>query len=146
MGSLICIFELGSRFEFGARETLGCDPSCRVGACGRRPSESADPGGSASWALYRAGIGCTVEKSSTGGGGWGLLGALRCQPRSSRWVVLSLENVEVRFGDGFGLRSMSKEAFGGLPEIFCELHGGPKSSKLGPILDRFEPRGTQIFS
>ena len=55
------------------KETLGCDPFSRVGACGRRPSESADPGGSASWALYRASIACTVEKKLYGGRGLGLV-------------------------------------------------------------------------
>ena len=74
MGSSISIFELGSRFEFGAKETLGCDPSSRVGACGRRPSESADPGGSASWVFYRVGMGCTIEKKHYGGRGLGLAG------------------------------------------------------------------------
>ena len=53
---------------------MGCDPSSRVGACGRRPSESADPGGSASWAFYRASIACTVEKKLYGGRGLGLFG------------------------------------------------------------------------
>ena len=55
--------------EFWAKVKLGCDPFSRVGACGRRPSESADPGGSASWAFYRAGIACTVEKKLYGGRG-----------------------------------------------------------------------------
>ena len=55
------------------KETLGCDLFSRVGACGRRPSESADPGGSASWVFYRAGIGCTVEKKLYGGRGLGLV-------------------------------------------------------------------------
>ena len=68
-------FAFCSSFECGAKETLGCDPFSRVGACGRRPSESADPGGSASWVLYRAGIGCTVEKKLYGGRG---LGLVRC--------------------------------------------------------------------
>ena len=57
-------------------------------------------------------------------------------PRSSRWVVLSLENEEVRFGDGFGLRSMSKEAFGGLPESFAssrEAQSGLNDTNIGPI-------------
>ena len=49
--------------------------SFRVGACGRRPLESADPGVSASWALYRASIGCTIEKKLYGGRG---LGLVRC--------------------------------------------------------------------
>ena len=31
-------------FKFGAKEKLGCDAFSRVGACGRRPSLSADPG------------------------------------------------------------------------------------------------------
>ena len=56
------------------KETLGCDPFSRVGACGRRRSESADPGGSASWVLYRASIACTVEKKLYGGRGLGLFG------------------------------------------------------------------------
>ena len=54
---------------------MGCDLFSRVGACGRRPSESADPGVSASWVLYRAGIGCTVEKKLYGGRGLGLVGS-----------------------------------------------------------------------
>ena len=54
---------------------MDCDLFPRVGACGRRPSESADPGGSASWVFYRAGIGCTVEKKLYGGRG---LGLVRC--------------------------------------------------------------------
>ena len=61
---------------------MGCDPFSRVGACGRRPSESADPGarrsadpgGSASWAFYKAGIGCAVEKKLYGGRGLRLVG------------------------------------------------------------------------
>ena len=57
------------------KETLGCDLFSRVGACGRGPSESADPGVSASWVLYRAGIGCTVERKLYGGRG---LGLVRC--------------------------------------------------------------------
>ena len=46
---------LSRAFEFGVldlvrvlslgEEALGCDPFSRVGACGRRPSESADPRG-----------------------------------------------------------------------------------------------------
>ena len=48
---------------------MGCAPFSRVGACGRRPSESADPGGSASWVFYKASIGCTVEKKLYGGRG-----------------------------------------------------------------------------
>ena len=55
------------------KETLGCDPFSRVGACGRRPSESADPGGSASGDFYRAGIGCTVEKKLYEGRGLGVV-------------------------------------------------------------------------
>ena len=46
-----------------------------VGGSGRRPLESADPGGSASWVLYRAGIGCTVEKKLYGGRGLRLVGS-----------------------------------------------------------------------
>ena len=111
------------------KETLGCDLFSRVGACGRRPSESADPGGSASWAFYRAGIGCTVEKKLYGGRGLGLV-------RSPHVAILVFQmggfivgNEGFRFGDDSGLRSRSKEAFGGLPESFCELQGGPKWSK-----------------
>ena len=48
---------------------------------------------------------------------------------SSRWVVLPKENEGFRFEDGFGLRLVFKQAFGGLPESFCELQGGPKWSK-----------------
>ena len=52
---------------------MGCDLFPRVGACGRRPSESADPGGSASWAFYKASIACTIEKKLYRGRGLGLL-------------------------------------------------------------------------
>ena len=38
---------------FWVKETLGCDLFSRVGACGRRPSESADPGASVSWVLLK---------------------------------------------------------------------------------------------
>ena len=56
-------------------EDVGLRSFPRVGACGRRPSESADPGASASWVLYRAGIGCTVEKKLYGGRGLRLVGS-----------------------------------------------------------------------
>ena len=47
--------EFWVQFKFWAsgEETLGCDLFSRVGACGRRPSESADPGVSASWVLLK---------------------------------------------------------------------------------------------
>ena len=41
------------RFGFRASKKLACNAFSRVGACGRRPSESADPGASAGWVLYR---------------------------------------------------------------------------------------------
>ena len=44
-GYSIARFQLGSSFDFWAKDTLGYDPFSRVGACGRRPSESADPRG-----------------------------------------------------------------------------------------------------
>ena len=69
-----------------------------------------------------------------------MLGVLTCPPRSSRLLCFSLENIGFGFGDEYGLRLMSKEAFGGLPESFCELQGGPKWSKMEPILDRFDPK------
>ena len=47
-GYSIASFQFGSSFDFWAKDTLGYDPFSRVGACGRRPSESADPGASAS--------------------------------------------------------------------------------------------------
>ena len=112
--------------SLGAKETLGCDPFSRVGACGRRPSESADPGVRRVGSFTGAGIGCTIERKLYGGEGWGLLVSPRCPPRSSRLVVLPWGNEGFRFGDEYGLRMMSKEAFGGLPESFCELQGGPK--------------------
>ena len=43
----------GKSFELWGKKTMGCDLFPRVGACGRRPSESADPGGPASWVLLK---------------------------------------------------------------------------------------------
>ena len=51
-GYSIASFQLGSSFDFWAKDTLGYDPFSRVGACGRRPSESADPWGLAIWVFY----------------------------------------------------------------------------------------------
>ena len=64
-------FQLGLGFEFWAKETLGYDPSSRVGACGRRPSESADPGASASWAVYRSWYRVHCRKKALRGAGAG---------------------------------------------------------------------------
>ena len=44
-GYSIASVQFGSSFDFWAKDTLRYDPFSRVGACGRRPSESADPGG-----------------------------------------------------------------------------------------------------
>ena len=44
MGRSIWTFGFSSSFGFWVKEALGCDLFSRVGACGRRPSESADPG------------------------------------------------------------------------------------------------------
>ena len=65
------------------KETLGCDLFSRGGACGRRPSESADPGASASWGFYRSGIGCTIERKLYGERGLGLVSAVRCSEMDS---------------------------------------------------------------
>ena len=73
-GYSIASFQLGSSFGFWAKNTLGCDPFSRVGACGRRPSESADPGARRVGSFTRAGIGCTVERKLYGGRGLGLVG------------------------------------------------------------------------
>ena len=53
VGTFNLEFWIQFKFWVWVKETLGCDLFSRVGACGRRPSESADPGGPASWALYR---------------------------------------------------------------------------------------------
>ena len=63
------------RFGSRADKKLACNAFSRVGACGHRPLESADPGASASWVVYRASIGCTVERKLYGGRG---LGLVRC--------------------------------------------------------------------
>ena len=94
-------FQLGSSLDFWAKDTMCYDPFSRVGACGRRPSESADPGASASWGFYKRGIGLSRERSFTGAGGWGLL----VDPRRPFWlrkrVVLRGEN------EGSGAHSRS---------------------------------------
>ena len=105
---------------------MACDPFSRVGACGRRPSESADPGARQVGAFTGAGIGCTVEKKLYGGRG---LGLVRCPHVSAEVFQIggfTVRNGRFRFGDGSGLRLLFKQAFGGLPESFCELQGGPK--------------------
>ena len=52
VGTFNLEFCIQFKFWFWVKEALGCDLFSRVGACGRRPSESADPGGPASWGLY----------------------------------------------------------------------------------------------
>ena len=54
------------------KEALGCDLFSRVGACGRRPSESADPGGPASWVLLKKRYRVKQRKKLYGGRGLGL--------------------------------------------------------------------------
>ena len=95
--------------EFWATETLGCDPFSRIGACGRRPSESADPGASARWVVYRDGIGCIVERKLYGGRGLGLVG----DPQ------MSAEVFEIRgFISGFYLLNQFKVvSSNGLTEV-----------------------------
>ena len=67
-------FGFGSSVKCWAKETLGCDPFSRFGACGRRPSESADPGGSAGWAFYRRWYRGHCRKKLYGGRGLRLVG------------------------------------------------------------------------
>ena len=78
-GYSIASFQLGSSFDFWAKDTLGYDPFSRVGACGRRPSESADPGCRRVGALTGTGIGCIVERKLYGGRG---LRSVRCTKMS----------------------------------------------------------------
>ena len=78
-GYFIASFQLGSSFGFWAKDTLGYDPFSRVGACGRRPSESADPGCRRVGSFTGAGIGCTIERKLYGGRG---LGLVRCSHES----------------------------------------------------------------
>ena len=54
---------------------MGCDLFSRVGACGRRPSESADPGVSASWVLLKKRYRVKKRKKLYRGRG---LGLVRC--------------------------------------------------------------------
>ena len=130
---MVWSFAFGSSFEFWAQETLGYDPFSRVGACGRRPSESADPGGSASWAFYRASIACTVEKKLYGGRG---LGLVRCPQVSAEVFQIggfTIGKYRISLWGRFRVRTCLRtgrwEAFGGFPESFCELQGGPKWAK-----------------
>ena len=74
-GYTIASFQLGSSFDFRAKDTLGYDPFSRVGACGRKPSESTDPGARRVGSCTGAGIGCTVERKLYGGRG---LRLVRC--------------------------------------------------------------------
>ena len=83
-----------------------------------------------------AGIACTVEKKLYGGRGLGLVGVPQMV-----FLAFKIGGVTVRkCGDGFGLRWMSKEAFGGLPESFFELQGGPKWSKWDQYLTNLSSR------
>ena len=55
-------------FKFGAKEKLGCDAFSRIGACGRRPSLSADPGVRRAGALRGSSFAGVEEEASTGAG------------------------------------------------------------------------------
>ena len=59
---------------FGSRahKRIACNAFSRVGACGRRPSESADPVGPASWVLYRKNYRVRSRKKLYRGRGLGL--------------------------------------------------------------------------
>ena len=51
------------------KETLGCDLFSRVGACGRRSAESADPGGVGVLGPLEGMVeGVLSKENSTGGG------------------------------------------------------------------------------
>ena len=103
---------------------MGCDPFSRVGACGRRPLESADPGG------VRVGPYKRVSNRWSLVGVYGRgRGARGCTKENQEMVVLWRESEGSALWGRLRGRSRSKEAFGGLPESFCELQGGPKWSK-----------------
>ena len=101
------------------KETLGCDLFSRVGACGRRPSESADPG------VRRAGVIGTGSNAGLGlgklygGRGLGTKVATRCQFWCAESVVLWWENGGSRYVDA----SWSKRVSQRLTEPPAELHG-----------------------
>ena len=105
------------------KETLGCDLFSRVGACGRRPSESADPGASASWGFYRRGIGLSRERSFTGAGGWGLLVDQWRQFWLRKRVVLRGENDGFMRMDDPGSGRVSDRVPGRLPEVLRRAFG-----------------------
>ena len=103
---------------------MGCDLFSRVGACGRRPSESADPGVSASWVLLKKkGIGLSRERSFTGAGGWGLLVDQRRQFWLRKRVVLRRENEGSGLGDDSGSGRVSDRVPGRLPEVLRRAFG-----------------------
>ena len=143
MGPSIWSFRFGSSFEFGAKETLGCDPSSRVGACGRRPSESADPGCRRVGSFTEAGRGCTVERKLYGGRG---LGLVRC-PQVAAEVVqtggLIKGQWRITLRGRFRSPIGSPGGFRRSPGELLRAPGRPKVVKMRLTLDQFELQGSQ---
>ena len=139
---LIWSFGFGSSFEFWAKETLGCDPSSRVGACGRRPSESADPGASARWGFYRAVIGCTVEKKLYGGRGLRLVGCSLMAAEVLQMGGFTEGKCRISLWGRFRSPIEVQRGFRRSPGELFRAPGRPKVVKMGPIWDQSELQGS----
>ena len=118
-------FAVWAATRFVPTGELRRERSFRVGACGRRPLESADPGACV-WVRIRD---MSNRWSLVGNCGRGR-GARGCTKKTQEMVVLCRKSKGSALWGRLRGRSRSKAAFGGLPESFCELQGGPKWAKL----------------
>ena len=122
---------------------MGCDLFPRVGACGRRPSESADPGCRRVGSFTEAGIGCTVERKLYGGRGLGLVG----DPQMSAEVFQMGGFIEGKWRISLRGRFRSpievQRGFRRSPGELLRAPGRLKMVKMGPIWDQSELQGSQ---
>ena len=136
-------FAVWAATRFVPTGELRRERSFRVGACGRRPLESADPGGSASWALYRASIACTVEKKLYGGRGLGLVRCPHVPILAFQMGGFTVGKCRISLRGRFRSPIEVQRGFRRSPGELLRAPGRPKVVKMGPILDQFELQGSQ---
>ena len=127
----------------GGKKTLGCDLFPRVGACGRRPSESADPGCRRVGPFTGTGIGCTVERKLYGGRG---LRLVRC-PQEAILVFqmggFTVGKSRISLRGRFRSPIEVQKGFRRSPGELLRAPGRRQVVKMGPIWDQSELQGSQ---
>ena len=112
------------RFGFRASKKLACNAFSRAGACGRGPSEPADPGASASWVLLKKWWRVGSRKRLYRGRGLGLAsGPQDAHFGFRKGVVLPWENEGFRSRDDSGSGRVSDRVPGRLPEVLRRAFG-----------------------